>query len=323
MHLVQSFYHTRQGMGKSSPSVRSISPCFDQELGGQLSASTCCDTRDFGNFLGNSSTWRCILIRFLRLGSYLSQSSTESRCCFWAAGWSSTSSRLCTTSLPGIHCTVSPVQSSRQRHVSPNSTGMSSSSGDIRARSRPCTPSMGLWFAFRPMRFTAPTSISATRSSPLAPASVTSLPTKSTALCKPYPSSSRLETALELKYHHRLDVAEFGTIDHDLHRARRAPVAKFFSRTNVAQLEGEIKDYVQMLCNKLLRESGKGPVELKAAYSKLPPISSSSGSLLFLASSDRIRATLCGYHRQTNQTPQAVSPRMSSRRTLSVTASAS
>lgn len=62
-------------------------------------------------------------------------------------------------------------------------------------------------------------------------------------------------------------MAEFGTIDHDLHRARRAPVAKFFSRSNISQLEGEIKAFVQQLCDKLLRHSGKGPVELKAAYS--------------------------------------------------------
>ncbi|KAJ4390102.1 hypothetical protein N0V93_007575 [Gnomoniopsis smithogilvyi] len=64
-----------------------------------------------------------------------------------------------------------------------------------------------------------------------------------------------------------LTIAEFGTIDHDLHRSRRAPVAKFFSRSNVAQLEGEIKEFVQLLCDKLLRESGRQPVELKAAYS--------------------------------------------------------
>lgn len=62
-------------------------------------------------------------------------------------------------------------------------------------------------------------------------------------------------------------MAGFGTIDHDQHRRRRAPVAKFFSRSNITQLEGEIKAFVQQLCDKLLRQSGKGPVELKAAYS--------------------------------------------------------
>lgn len=60
---------------------------------------------------------------------------------------------------------------------------------------------------------------------------------------------------------------EFGTVDHDLHRARRGPVAKFFSHSNVAQLEGEVKAFAQLLCDKLLRESGRGPVELKTAYS--------------------------------------------------------
>lgn len=64
-----------------------------------------------------------------------------------------------------------------------------------------------------------------------------------------------------------LNVAEFGTVDHDLHRLRRAPVAKFFSRSNVAKLEAEIKEHVQALCDKLLRQAGKGAFDVKTAYS--------------------------------------------------------
>ncbi|KUI69327.1 Trichodiene oxygenase [Cytospora mali] len=64
-----------------------------------------------------------------------------------------------------------------------------------------------------------------------------------------------------------LSVAEFGTVDHDLHRQRRAPVAKFFSRANVAKLEAEIKEHVQVLCDKLLRQNGRGPFDVKTAYS--------------------------------------------------------
>lgn len=63
----------------------------------------------------------------------------------------------------------------------------------------------------------------------------------------------------------RINLSEFGTIDHDLHRARRAPVARFFSRGNVAKLEDEIKEHVQMLCDKLLRQSK--PFDVKTAYS--------------------------------------------------------
>ncbi|KAJ0123500.1 trichodiene oxygenase [Diaporthe amygdali] len=47
--------------------------------------------------------------------------------------------------------------------------------------------------------------------------------------------------------------------------ARRAPVARFFSRGNVAKLEDEIKEHVQMLCDKLLRQSK--PFDVKTAYS--------------------------------------------------------
>lgn len=65
----------------------------------------------------------------------------------------------------------------------------------------------------------------------------------------------------------RIVLSEFGTIDHDLHRVRRAPVAKFFSRGNVAKLEDEIKEHVQMLCDKLLRQNVKEPFDVKTAYS--------------------------------------------------------
>lgn len=66
---------------------------------------------------------------------------------------------------------------------------------------------------------------------------------------------------------YRINLSEFGTIDHDLHRVRRAPVARFFSRANVSKLESEIKEHVQMLCDKLLRQDGKEPYDVKAAYS--------------------------------------------------------
>ncbi|KAM0554806.1 hypothetical protein ACHAPJ_006539 [Fusarium lateritium] len=66
----------------------------------------------------------------------------------------------------------------------------------------------------------------------------------------------------------------FGTVDHDLHRTRRGPVAKFFSRAMIGRLEGEIHELVQTLCNKLLAEnSGSGggekrrPFDIAHAYS--------------------------------------------------------
>ncbi|KAK8090180.1 Cyrochrome P450 monooxygenase [Apiospora hydei] len=59
----------------------------------------------------------------------------------------------------------------------------------------------------------------------------------------------------------------FGTVDHDLHRLRRAPLAKFFSRSMIARLEPEIQALAQTLCDKLLAQSGKEAFDLTVAYS--------------------------------------------------------
>ncbi|KAJ0122769.1 trichodiene oxygenase [Diaporthe amygdali] len=63
---------------------------------------------------------------------------------------------------------------------------------------------------------------------------------------------------------------EFATTDHDLHRTRRAPVAKFFSRSVTMNLEHEIAAHAQRLCDKILAEGGQGaPFDLTIAYSNL------------------------------------------------------
>lgn len=60
----------------------------------------------------------------------------------------------------------------------------------------------------------------------------------------------------------------FGTVNHDLHRSRRIPVAKFFSRSMIARLEPEIHVLVQKLCSKLLAQSGDGQAfDVTMAYS--------------------------------------------------------
>uniref|UniRef100_L7IX09 Trichodiene oxygenase n=1 Tax=Pyricularia oryzae (strain P131) TaxID=1143193 RepID=L7IX09_PYRO1 len=58
----------------------------------------------------------------------------------------------------------------------------------------------------------------------------------------------------------------FGTIDHDVHRMRRAPLGKFFSRNNIAKLESEIHNLVQKLCDKFLKDSGN-VIEIATAFS--------------------------------------------------------
>ncbi|KXJ89734.1 cytochrome P450 [Microdochium bolleyi] len=64
----------------------------------------------------------------------------------------------------------------------------------------------------------------------------------------------------------------FGTPDHDLHRIRRVPVAKFFSVAMISQLESEVHALANKLCDKLLAERTKAgparqPVDVAAAYS--------------------------------------------------------
>ncbi|KAH9882455.1 hypothetical protein J1614_000691 [Plenodomus biglobosus] len=65
-----------------------------------------------------------------------------------------------------------------------------------------------------------------------------------------------------------LGQAGFGTVDHDLHRLRRIPLAKFFSRAMIFQLEPEIHGLVQKLCDKLLAQAGDGNAfDITMAYS--------------------------------------------------------
>ena len=51
-------------------------------------------------------------------------------------------------------------------------------------------------------------------------------------------------------------VAGFGTVDHDLHRMRRAAINPFFSKQKVAALQPVIQRLVDKLCTKLEKCSG-------------------------------------------------------------------
>ncbi|KAI9157876.1 Cytochrome P450 monooxygenase sdnE [Paramyrothecium foliicola] len=66
----------------------------------------------------------------------------------------------------------------------------------------------------------------------------------------------------------------FGTPDHDIHRSRRGPLARFFSRGMISRLEGEIHELVQKLCTRLLSENSgshgdkqRKPFDIAHAYS--------------------------------------------------------
>ncbi|KAH8896733.1 cytochrome P450 [Thozetella sp. PMI_491] len=63
-------------------------------------------------------------------------------------------------------------------------------------------------------------------------------------------------------------VSAFATIDHDLHRVRRGAMNKFFSRSLMLNLEGDIRELAAQLCDKLIRNPTRGrPFDLTSAYS--------------------------------------------------------
>ncbi|KAH8755328.1 cytochrome P450, partial [Diaporthe sp. PMI_573] len=64
-----------------------------------------------------------------------------------------------------------------------------------------------------------------------------------------------------------MDRTGFGTVDHDLHRARRSPMARHFSRQHTLQFEPEIIKQLQHLCDKLLRCRGQKAFDITMAYS--------------------------------------------------------
>jgi len=61
-------------------------------------------------------------------------------------------------------------------------------------------------------------------------------------------------------------VTAFSTVPHELHRSRRAPFARFFSRQQMVKLESEVLDFAQLTVDKLLRSSGKEPFNIKEAF---------------------------------------------------------
>lgn len=64
--------------------------------------------------------------------------------------------------------------------------------------------------------------------------------------------------------------AAVGTVDHDIHKQRRAALNPFFSKKSVSQLEPTIQDNIDKLCARLLESAGTGkPVNLSDAFSCL------------------------------------------------------
>ncbi|KAK7732416.1 hypothetical protein SLS63_005094 [Diaporthe eres] len=59
-------------------------------------------------------------------------------------------------------------------------------------------------------------------------------------------------------------VGGFSTPAHELHRTRRLPMNRFFSRGQMLKLEGEVHDFTQRTCDKLLRT--RGVFDIKEAF---------------------------------------------------------
>ncbi|KAH3947888.1 hypothetical protein HBI56_189310 [Parastagonospora nodorum] len=63
-----------------------------------------------------------------------------------------------------------------------------------------------------------------------------------------------------------VSVTGFSTVEHDLHRVRRAPLAKFFSRQQMLKLENEVHEFAQLTTDKMLNSAGKGKFDIKDAF---------------------------------------------------------
>ncbi|KAK3401370.1 cytochrome P450 [Sordaria brevicollis] len=77
-----------------------------------------------------------------------------------------------------------------------------------------------------------------------------------------YPSSS--SSRIRDKSQHQLNtggagpvsVTGFSTVSHEIHRMKRAPLSKFFSRSQMLLLESEVTDHARRVISKLLRIGG-------------------------------------------------------------------
>ncbi|KAL8344894.1 hypothetical protein RB601_005097 [Gaeumannomyces tritici] len=61
-------------------------------------------------------------------------------------------------------------------------------------------------------------------------------------------------------------VASFAATPHELHRARRSPMSRFFSRSQILKLESEVLDFAQLAVDKMLRSAGGEPLNLGSAF---------------------------------------------------------
>ncbi|KAH7393836.1 cytochrome P450 [Phaeosphaeria sp. MPI-PUGE-AT-0046c] len=64
-----------------------------------------------------------------------------------------------------------------------------------------------------------------------------------------------------------VSVTGFSTVSHELHRAKKAPLSRFFSRAQMLKLESEVHEFANLTVEKMLRSAGQGAVfDVKEAF---------------------------------------------------------
>ncbi|KAM0405844.1 hypothetical protein HYE67_010176 [Fusarium culmorum] len=63
-----------------------------------------------------------------------------------------------------------------------------------------------------------------------------------------------------------VSVTGFSTVNHEVHRMRKGALSKYFSRSQMLKLEGEVRDFSQMTVDKMLRYAGGEPFDVKEAF---------------------------------------------------------
>jgi cytochrome P450 len=64
-----------------------------------------------------------------------------------------------------------------------------------------------------------------------------------------------------------MEQAAFMTIEHDVHRMRRAAMNKYFSKAAVGKLESYIRQSCEKFAKRLLEHANTGPLRITSAYS--------------------------------------------------------
>lgn len=63
-----------------------------------------------------------------------------------------------------------------------------------------------------------------------------------------------------------MSVTGFSTVSHEIHRMKKGALSRYFSRSQMLKLEGEVEGFAQMTIDKILRSAGKESFDVKEAF---------------------------------------------------------